>query len=231
MDVPSIIDHTLLKADATPADIQKLCQEAAEYGFCSVCVNPVNVKDAVKFLKGTDVKVCTVLGFPLGADLPETKVFQAVKAFEQGCQEVDMVINIGAVKSGNFDIVEKEIKELKSVAADRIIKVILETCYLSDVEKIRVAWLAAQCGADFVKTSTGFGPEGASAVDVKLLRQTVGPDMGVKASGGIRDLRKFILMVNAGANRIGASSSVKIMKEWEAYKNKMIPGGVTDERL
>lgn len=216
--ISSIIDHTLLKANVSSKDIENLCREAVEYEFCSVCVNPANVSQAAQFLKGSNVKVCTVMGFPLGAELVETKAFQTSKAIEQGAMEIDMVINLGAVKSGNYNIVEDEIKEVKRIAADKIVKIILETCYLNENEKITLCKLAVECGADFVKTSTGFGTGGATLADVKLLRQTVGPNIGVKASGGIRDLKTLMAMVEAGATRIGTSSGVRIMEELRENK-------------
>jgi len=220
INISSIIDHTLLKANASRKDIENLCREAVEYEFCSVCVNPVNVGIAVQSLKGSQVKVCTVVGFPLGANLAGVKAYEAGKALEQGALEVDMVINIGAVKSGDYDIVVKEIKAVKKVAGDRIVKVILETCYLTDDEKTKLGRLAVDCGANFVKTSTGFGTGGATTADVRLLREVVGPDVGIKASGGIRDLKTLMEIVDAGANRIGASSGVKIMKELKEMGGK-----------
>lgn len=213
MNVPSLIDHTLLKPDISHGDIKNLCREAVENGFCSVCVNPVNVPLAVQSLEGGNLKICTVVGFPLGANLVETKIFEARKSFEQGATEVDMVINLGAIKVGNYDIVEKEIKEVKRIAADRVVKVIIETGYLTEVEKIRLFWLIAECGADFAAISTGFGPTAASPLDVKLLKRTVGKDIGVKASGSIKDIKRLITMVNAGADRIGTCSSMEIINE------------------
>lgn len=215
MDIASLIDHTLLKPEATPEQIAQLCSEAREYRFAAVCVNPVYVKLAYDLLKGSPVKVCSVVGFPLGATLPEVKAFEARQAIRDGASEIDMVIHIGALKAGDDDLVERDIAAVVETchAAGAICKVILETCFLTDDEKIRGCILAKRAGADFVKTSTGFGPGGATAEDVALMRRTVGPDMGVKAAGGIRTLDALQRMVAAGANRIGASASVKIMQE------------------
>lgn len=212
-NVPKLIDHTLLKADVSPGDIEKLCREALQYSFCSVCVNPVNVKLAADMLRGSDVKVCTVVGFPLGADLALTKAYQTSRAIEQGAREIDMVINLGAVKGGDFETVRREIMEVIKAAGDGVVKVIIETCYLTDAEKVKLCKLVSECGGHFVKTSTGFGTGGATVQDVRLMRQAVGSQTGVKASGGIRDLKTLLAMVEAGANRIGTSSGVKIMEE------------------
>lgn len=212
MNTAKMIDHTLLKAEATQEQIIKLCAEAKEYGFASVCVNPVWVKTASEELKGSDVKVCTVIGFPLGANTPETKAFEANNAIENGATEVDMVINIGALKDKNDELVERDIRAVVNAAKGKaLVKVIIEACLLTDEEKVRACELAVKAGADFVKTSTGFSTHGATVEDVALMRKTVGPDIGVKASGGVRDLNGLKAMVEAGANRIGASSGVKIM--------------------
>jgi len=220
MDIASLIDHTLLKPEATPEQIAQLCSEAREHRFAAVCVNPVYVKLAWDLLKGSPVKVCSVVGFPLGATLPEVKAFEAQQAIRDGASEIDMVIHIGALKAGDDDLVERDIATVVEAchAGGAICKVILETCYLTDDEKIRGCILAKRAGADFVKTSTGFGPGGATEEDVALMRRTVGPDMGVKAAGGIRTLEALQRMVAAGANRIGASASVKIMQEAQSVQ-------------
>ncbi len=210
--VAGLIDHTLLKANAGCGDIEKLCGEASDEGFFSVCVNPYWVKRAAGILKGQNVKVCTVIGFPLGADTPGAKMYQSNIALEQGAGELDMVINIGAVKSRDYKAVEEELKQIRSIGAYTL-KVIIETCFLTGEEKILMCKLSKECGADFVKTSTGFGDAGATVRDVRLMRETVGTGMGVKASGGIRDLDALIRMVDAGASRIGTSSGIKIMEE------------------
>ncbi|MDD2573433.1 MAG: deoxyribose-phosphate aldolase [Bacillota bacterium] len=217
--IAKLIDHTLLKAETDREGIERLCGEAVAEGFCSVCVNPFWVKMVADLLKEETVKVCTVIGFPLGADNPRVKAYQAGSAMEQGARELDMVVNIGAVKSGYYRTVEEEIREVRKAAEDNIIKVIIETCFLNREEKVRLCEIVRECGADFVKTSTGFGSAGASLDDVRLLRETVGPNVGVKASGGIRDLETLIGMVKAGANRIGTSSGVRIMEEYR-QKNK-----------
>lgn len=231
--VAGIIDHTQLAATATSADIENLCAEAARYGFASVCVNPVYVPLAVKLLRGTKVKVCTVVGFPLGADATEDKAAQAGNAVEKGADEVDMVIPIGAVKEGRFDDVERDIFFVVQAARTvgeavhkkpALVKVILETCYLTDEEIVHACKCAKIAGAQFVKTSTGFAtpkdeagkslPNGASPHAVALMRKTVGDGMGVKASGGIRSAEAAREMIAAGANRLGTSSGVKIIEEW-----------------
>ena len=211
MKYNKLIDHTLLKQDATPEQILKLCEEAKEYDFMSVCVNPAYVPLAAEALKGSSVKVCTVIGFPLGMNLTKTKVEEAQLCIKQGADEIDMVINVGMLKSGNDDYVEAEIAELKAVAGERVLKVIIETCLLTDEEKVRVCRLAKNAGADFVKTSTGFSTGGATVHDVRLMRETVGPEMGVKASGGVRTHEDLLAMVEAGANRIGTSNGTKII--------------------
>jgi deoxyribose-phosphate aldolase len=213
--IAALIDHTLLKPDATAADICRLCAEARQYGFASVCVNPCWVKLAAVELDGSEVKVCTVAGFPLGANAMETKVFETSLALQQGAREIDMVINIGALKGHDEPAVEADIRALVEATHARgaIVKVILETALLHDTEKAAACRIAQSAGADFVKTSTGFGPGGATAEDVALMRRAVGPKMGVKASGGIRTLADLRKMVAAGASRIGASSSVRIMLE------------------
>ncbi len=210
-NIASLIDHTLLKANATQEEIVKLCEEAKKYGFASVCVNPVYVSLCKQLLKGTNVKVCTVIGFPLGATTPTVKAIEAKEAIANGADEVDMVINIGALKSGNYQLVLDDIKAVREATRGKILKVIIETAYLTREEKIKACELAKEAGADFVKTSTGFGPSGATVEDVMLMRQVVGPKLGVKASGGIRTLEDAKKMVEAGATRIGASASVAIV--------------------
>ncbi len=211
MKYNKLIDHTLLKQDASPEQIVKLCEEAKEFDFMSVCVNPAYVPLAVQCLKGSDVKVCTVIGFPLGMNLTKTKVEEAELCIKEGADEIDMVINVGMLKAGHDDYVREEIRLLKQVAGSRVLKVIIETCLLTDEEKVRACKLSKEAGADFVKTSTGFSTGGATAHDVALMRQTVGPEMGVKASGGVRTHEDLLAMVEAGANRIGTSNGTKII--------------------
>ncbi|WP_144477352.1 deoxyribose-phosphate aldolase [Cytobacillus oceanisediminis] len=212
-DLAGMIDHTLLKANATEAEIVKLAEEAKEYKFASVCVNPTWVKTAAEILKDAeDVKVCTVIGFPLGAATSETKSFETKNAIENGATEVDMVINIGALKDKQYDLVEKDIKAVVDAAKGKALtKVIIETCLLNDEEKEMACKLSVSAGADFVKTSTGFSTGGATVEDIALMRKTVGPDIGVKASGGVRSLEDAQSMIEAGATRIGASSGVAIV--------------------
>lgn len=211
--IAGIIDHTLLKADATKEQITVLCEEAKEYRFASVCVNPTWVKYASELLKGTEVKVCTVIGFPLGANTPEVKAFETKNAIENGAQEVDMVINIGALKGKDYELVERDIRAVTEAASGKALtKVIIETCLLTDEEKIRACELAVKAGTDFVKTSTGFSTGGATVQDVALMRKTVGPDIGVKASGGVRNLQDAQAVIEAGATRIGASAGIAIVK-------------------
>lgn len=206
-----LIDHTLLKQDATPEQILKLCDEAKQFDFMSVCVNPAYVPLASEALEGTDVKVCTVIGFPLGMNLTKTKIQETQLCIAQGATEIDMVINVGMLKAGHDDYVENEIKELKAVCGNLILKVILETCLLTDEEIVRACIASKNAGADFVKTSTGFSTGGATTHAVKLMRETVGPEMGVKASGGVRSHEDLLAMVEAGATRIGTSSGCKII--------------------
>jgi len=214
-DLARLIDHTLLKPEASEADVRKLCAEARQYGFASVCINPTWVSLCAAELQGTPVKVCTVAGFPLGATLSSVKIFEAEQAVKLGAAEVDMVINVGALKSGHYERVEQEIRGLAETCrrSSALLKVIIEAALLSDQEKVIASRLAKSAGADFVKTSTGFGPGGATAHDVELMRLTVGPEMGVKAAGGIRTYEDFQKMLAAGATRIGASASVKILRE------------------
>ena len=206
-----LIDHTLLKQDATPEQIIALCEEAKQFDFMSVCVNPAYVPLAAKCLEGSDVKVCTVIGFPLGMNLTRTKVEEAELAIKEGADEIDMVINVGMLKAGHDQYVEEEIRELKAVAGQKVLKVIIETCLLTDEEKVRACIASKNAGADFVKTSTGFSTGGATVHDVALMRKTVGPEMGVKASGGVRTHEDLLAMVEAGATRIGTSNGTKII--------------------
>jgi deoxyribose-phosphate aldolase len=213
--IASLIDHTLLKPDASRADVKKLCEEAVRFGFASVCINPWYVPLAAELVRGSKVKVCTVAGFPLGATLPQVKVFETEQAIKLGAQEVDMVINVGALKSGQDEVVELDVRGVVEAChrGGAICKVILETALLTIEEKVRASLACKKAGADFVKTSTGFGPGGATAEDVALMRAVVGSEIGVKAAGGIRSLEDFKKMVTAGATRIGASASVKILEQ------------------
>lgn len=213
-DIARMIDHTLLKPEATLDDIKKLCDEARQFHFASVCVNPGFVKFCYEQLKNTDVKVCTVIGFPLGATTTETKRFEAHQAIENGAEELDMVINIGMLKSGKYDYVFNDIQQVVLEAKPKrvLVKVIIETCLLTDEEKIKACLIAKDAGADFVKTSTGFSKGGATAGDVALMKYVVGGSVGVKASGGIRSREDAELMIASGADRIGASASVKIVQ-------------------
>ncbi|MGN1387583.1 MAG: deoxyribose-phosphate aldolase [Bacillus sp. (in: firmicutes)] len=211
--IARMIDHTALKADTVEKQIIKLCEEAKEYHFASVCVNPTWVKKSAELLAGTDVKVCTVIGFPLGANTPEVKAFEVSQAIKDGATEVDMVINIGALKDGNNELVERDIKAVVDAAKGQALtKVIIETCLLTDEEKVRACELAVKAGADYVKTSTGFSTGGATKEDIALMRKTVGPDIGVKASGGVRNAADAEAMIEAGATRIGASAGIEIVK-------------------
>ncbi|GAA3346295.1 deoxyribose-phosphate aldolase [Lysinibacillus sp. FSL M8-0216] len=215
-----MIDHTLLKAEATKEQIEKLCAEAKQFNFASVCVNPTWVKQSSELLQGSDVLVCTVIGFPLGANTPAVKAFEVKDAIANGANEVDMVINIGALKDKNYDLVQADIAAVVEAAkGSALVKVIIESCLLTDEEKVKACELAVAAGADYVKTSTGFSTGGATAVDIALMRKTVGPDLGVKASGGVRSLEDMKSMVEAGATRIGASSGVAIMNGLIADSN------------
>ena len=210
-----MIDHTLLKPEATPDQIAQLCFEARKHGFASVCVNPTHVKLCADLLKGSAVKVCTVVGFPLGATPPEVKAYEAQKAMDEGATEVDMVINIVAIKARDYETAARDVRTVVRVcrANNVLLKVIIEAALLNDEEKVAACLIAKAAGADFVKTSTGFGPGGATAADVQLMRRVVGLEMGVKAAGGIRNLADAESMVAAGATRIGASAGVKIVQE------------------
>ncbi|MCK1982108.1 MULTISPECIES: deoxyribose-phosphate aldolase [Peribacillus] len=212
-NVAGLIDHTLLKADATKEQIKVLCEEAREYNFASVCVNPTWVKYASELLEGSEVKVCTVIGFPLGATTPETKAFETKDAISNGAHEVDMVINIGALKDKDDELVERDIRAVVAASTGKALsKVIIETSLLTDEEKVRACELAVKAGADYVKTSTGFSTGGATVEDITLMRKTVGPDIGVKASGGVRNTSDAQKVIEAGATRIGASAGVSIVK-------------------
>ncbi|GIU81675.1 MAG: deoxyribose-phosphate aldolase [Acidobacteria bacterium] len=225
-DWASIIDHTLLKPEATESEIKRLCQEAVEYGFASVCVNPVWVRKAAEFLEGSKIPVCTVIGFPLGATLSDVKAYETRRVIFDGAREVDMVINIGALKSGDYCAVEEDIRAVVRVAHEHgvLCKVIIETALLTDDEKVSACLAAKNAGADFVKTSTGFSKGGATVHDVALMRRVVGHELGVKASGGVKSLEDAKEMVKAGATRIGASAGVKIAKEVEGVRSTVISG-------
>ena len=216
-DLAAIIDHTLLKPDATLPAVQKLCAEARDYGFASVCVNPAFVKAATQELHGSPVKVCTVIGFPLGANTTETKMYEAISAIDAGAREIDMVLNIGALVGGNYQAVEDEIFALSYVAHKRedkpqaILKVIIETALLNEEQKIAACNAVTRAGADFIKTSTGFAASGATVADIELMKKHVGANVRIKASGGIRDLAFAQALIQAGANRLGASAGVAIV--------------------
>lgn len=212
MNLNKYIDHTVLKADTSKAKVQQIIDEAIQYDFMSVCINPTWVSFAAKQLATTDVKVCTVIGFPLGANTSAVKAFEAADAIKHGADEVDMVINIGAAKDGDWDLVESDIQAVVDASVDVLTKVIIETSLLTDEEKIKACQAAVRAGADFVKTSTGFSTAGATVSDIALMRQTVGPDMGVKASGGVRSIADAQAMIDAGATRLGTSNGVDIMK-------------------
>ncbi len=212
--IASCIDHTKLAAMTSEKDVIQLCDQAKQFAFASVCINPWYVPLAVECLVGTNVKVCTVIGFPLGATASKVKAYETNLMIEAGAEEIDMVMNVGALKDGNYAYVENDIREVVRAAADKaIVKVIIETCYLSDAEKINACKLAISAGAHYVKTSTGFGTHGATRDDVALMRKTVGETIGVKASGGIKDLQTALAMIDAGATRIGTSSGLAILAE------------------
>lgn len=206
-----LFDHTILKADATKAAVEKICKEAREYGFASVCVNSYYTAYVAEQLKGTDVMVCTVIGFPLGQMSTKAKCAETRCAVEDGAQEIDMVLNVAALKDGDYDIVREDIRQVKEACEEAHLKVILETCLLTNEEIVKACELSKEAGADFVKTSTGFSTGGAKEEDVALMRKTVGPDMGVKASGGIRDKETAEKMVAAGASRLGTSATIAIV--------------------
>lgn len=209
---PKLFDHTILKADATLSEVKKICDEAADHGFMSVCVNSYYTGYAAEQLKGTGVKVCTVVGFPLGQTASRIKAAEAALAVEEGAAEIDMVINVGALKDRLYEVVLEDIRSVKKACQNAALKVIIETCLLSDEEKVKACELAKEAGADFVKTSTGFSAAGAKAADVELMRRTVGTDMGVKASGGIRDKETAEAMIRAGADRLGTSATIAICR-------------------
>lgn len=211
-ELARFIDHTLLKPEATPSQIKKLCEEAKKYSFASVCVNPTNVALAAKLLDGSVVKVCTVIGFPLGANTSFVKAAETRDAVANGATEIDMVINVGALKAKNYDQVESDIRAVVEAAGGNLVKVIIETCLLTDDEKVKACELSKKAGADFVKTSTGFNKSGATPEDIALMRKTVGAKMGVKASGGVRDTEAALAMIKNGATRIGASASIAILE-------------------
>ena len=212
MELNRMIDHTILKPEATEAAVQKIIDEAKEYNFFSVCINPCWVAFASEQLADTDVAVCTVIGFPLGANTPEVKAYEAADAIKNGANEVDMVINIGALKSQQYDHVRQDIQGIVDAAKGKaLVKVIIETALLTDEEKVKACELAKEAGADFVKTSTGFSTGGAKVADIRLMRETVGPDMGVKASGGVHNAEEALAMIEAGATLIGASTGVAIV--------------------
>lgn len=208
---PKLFDHTILKADATEAAVAKICAEAKEYDFMSVCVNTYYTAFVAEQLKDSNVKVCTVVGFPLGQMSTKAKALETQCAVEDGADEIDMVLNVAALKDGKYDVVLEDIKAVKAACGDALLKVILETCLLTKEEIVKACELSVEAGANFVKTSTGFSTGGATAEDIALMRKTVGPDIGVKASGGVRDSKGAIAMVEAGANRIGASATIAIL--------------------
>ena len=211
MKYNKFIDNTILKADAKIEDIKRLCEESKIYDFKSVCINPCFIKAAKEFLKGSDVLICTVIGFPLGSMTTEAKVFEAMDAVKKGADEVDMVINISMLKDKQYDYVKTEIEQIKGAVGKKVLKVIIECCLLTDEEKVIACKLAKEAGADFVKTSTGFSKWGATKEDIKLMRETVGPLMGVKAAGGVRTHEEMLEMIENGATRIGTSSGAKLM--------------------
>lgn len=211
-ELASYIDHTILKADATRAQVKKICDEAKQYSFAAVCVNPSYIRDVAEQLAGTQVAPCCVISFPLGATTPEMKAAECRAAVSEGAREVDMVVNVGAIKSGEWDLVRTDIKSVNDAKGAAKLKVIIEACLLTDEEKVKVCEIARDVGADFVKTSTGFSTGGATVQDVALMRKTVGPDIGVKASGGIHTYEDVLVMLQAGASRIGASAGVKIIE-------------------
>lgn len=215
-ELAKMIDSTNVKAVATKSEIEKLCKEAARYGFRCAVVNPIYVEFAARLLEGSKVKICSTIGFPFGVSLPEVKAFEAIKAVENGAEELDMVIDLSALKSGDYELVKGDVAavvDIKRLFKEVIVKVIIETAYLTDEEKVIACKLVKEAGADFVKTSTGFFGKGATVEDVRLMRQTVGKDMGVKAAGGIRTYADAVAMIQAGANRIGTSTAAQIIEE------------------
>lgn len=219
-ELAKMIDHTILKPEATEAEIMQLCKEAVKYGFASVCINPSMVKKAATILEGSEVKVCTVIGFPLGATTTEVKAFETEQTIKDGATEVDMVINVGKLKDKNLEYVKNDIEAVVNAAKGKALtKVIIESCLLTDEEKVTVCTIAKEVGADFVKTSTGFSSGGATKEDIKLMRETVGPDLGVKASGGVRSNEDAMTMIENGATRIGASASIAICNGTKSNSN------------
>lgn len=220
-DLAGFIDHTRLKPESKQSKIKELCEEALAYEFAAVCINPIHVEYAAKLLQSSSVDVCCVIGFPLGANLPEVKAFEAREAVRQGATEVDMVINVGALRDQNYDLVRSDIEGVVSAAGKAVVKVILETGLLVDDEKRQACILSKEAGAHFVKTSTGFGPMGATPYDVRLMRETIGNKMGVKAAGGIRTFKDALRLIDAGANRLGTSSGVAIVEgyRWAGYSD------------
>jgi len=215
LSIAKLIDHTLLRPDATGTDILKLCEEAEKYGFIAVCVNPFFVRTAKELLLKSKIKVSTVIGFPLGLTFPEVKIYEAMQAVLSGADELDVVMNVGAAKSGNWKAVEKESSDVITATPGTIRKIIIETCYLTDDEKRNAAWTVMKAGAEFIKTSTGFGPAGAVVKDIEIIRSATEGGIGIKAAGGIKTLNDVLTFVDAGATRIGTSSGVEIMKEME----------------
>lgn len=214
MNIAKYIDHTILKPEATTEDVKRLCKEAREYNFASVCVNGCYAKLVSTELAGTEVKTCVVVGFPLGAMTKEAKAFETTQAIENGATEIDMVINVGALKEKNYEFLKEDIEAVVNASKGKaLVKVIIETCLLTDEEKVKACEIAKEAKADFVKTSTGFSTGGATKEDIALMRKTVGPESGVKASGGVRDFKTAMDMINAGASRIGASASIAIVSE------------------
>ena len=218
-EIAKKIDHTILGAEVSREAVREKCKEAKEYNFASVCANPDQVALMSEELNDSEAKVCTVIGFPLGVNLTETKIAEAKAALRQGADELDMVMKVGALKEGNYELVEKDIKGVVKASKDKLVKVIIETCYLTDEEIVKACKIAKKAGADFVKTSTGFGTGGAKVEDIALMRKTVGKEMGVKASGGIHSLEEARAMIDAGATRIGASSGVQIIEGEETDSN------------
>lgn len=212
-DIAELIDHTLLRPDASYLDIKRLCEEALQFGFYSVCINPCFIKMAKELLKDSNVRVATVIGFPLGMTLTEVKVYEAMNASLLGADEIDIVINIGALKSGDWETVRKDISDVIMATKGLIHKTIIETCYLDDNEKRRAVEIALEVGSEFIKTSTGFGPLGARVRDIRLIKSIVGDAAGIKAAGGIRTLKQVLSMLKAGATRIGTSAGVRIVRE------------------
>jgi len=218
-NLAKMIDHTLLYPYATPQEIENLCSEARQWNFMSVCVNPFYVSLAKRLLMGSEVKVCTVIGFPLGATTPATKAFETREVVKSGADEVDMVICLGALKSGQYQIVAEDIRGVVMAAKRKVVKVIIETCYLTREEKVQAVQLAMEEGAHFIKTSTGFGTAGANIEDIQLIKQVVGNRMGIKAAGGIKNLTTALSLIEAGVTRIGTSKGIDIIREWEGWKS------------